>query len=74
MQTSINFNYLKFSTIIYDIFKIFESVVAPTYTLLDPSLVAMEVYRDIYGRLNNEDITQVIRKVVVEKSGEGFKN
>ncbi|THG02420.1 hypothetical protein TEA_015134 [Camellia sinensis var. sinensis] len=32
--------------------------------------VAMEVNRDINGRFNREDISQVIRKVVVEKSGE----
>ncbi|KAL7252770.1 hypothetical protein ACSBR1_007355 [Camellia fascicularis] len=35
--------------------------------------VAMEVNRDINGRFNREDISQVIRKVVVEKSGEDIR-
>ncbi|GMP22362.1 hypothetical protein CsSME_00000417 [Camellia sinensis var. sinensis] len=35
--------------------------------------VAAEVNRDINGRLNREEIAQVIRKVVVEKSGEDIR-
>ncbi|THG10663.1 hypothetical protein TEA_029692 [Camellia sinensis var. sinensis] len=35
--------------------------------------VAVEVNRDINGRLNREEIAQVIRKVVVEKSGEDIR-
>ncbi|CAL5363376.1 unnamed protein product [Camellia sinensis] len=35
--------------------------------------VAMEVNRDMNGRLNREEIAQVIRKVVVEKSGEDIR-
>ncbi|CAL5363386.1 unnamed protein product [Camellia sinensis] len=35
--------------------------------------VAVEVNRDINGRLNRENITQVIRKVVLEKSGEDIR-
>ncbi|KAL7252771.1 hypothetical protein ACSBR1_007356 [Camellia fascicularis] len=34
---------------------------------------AVEVNRDINGRLNREDIAQVIRTVVVEKSGEDIR-
>ncbi|KAL7228532.1 hypothetical protein ACSBR2_007288 [Camellia fascicularis] len=35
--------------------------------------VPVEVNRDINGRLNREEIAQLIRKVVVEKSGEGLR-
>ncbi|KAL7224506.1 hypothetical protein ACSBR1_025878 [Camellia fascicularis] len=35
--------------------------------------VAVEVGRDINGRLDREEITQALRKVVVEKSGEGIR-
>ncbi|GMP22388.1 hypothetical protein CsSME_00000440 [Camellia sinensis var. sinensis] len=35
--------------------------------------VAVEVNRDVNGRLNKEEIAQAIRKVVVEKSGEDIR-
>ncbi|KAL7252764.1 hypothetical protein ACSBR1_007349 [Camellia fascicularis] len=35
--------------------------------------VAVEVSRDINGRLDGEEITQALRKVVVEKSGEDIR-
>ncbi|CAL5363382.1 unnamed protein product [Camellia sinensis] len=35
--------------------------------------VAVEVSRDINGRLDREEITQALRKVVVEKSGEDIR-
>ncbi|CAL5365381.1 unnamed protein product [Camellia sinensis] len=35
--------------------------------------VAMEVIRDENGRLNREAIAQVVRKIVVEKSGEDIR-
>ncbi|KAL7224507.1 hypothetical protein ACSBR1_025879 [Camellia fascicularis] len=42
--------------------------------LVEDLVVAVEVSRDINGRLNTEEIAQVIRKVVVEKSGEDVRN
>ncbi|KAL7252766.1 hypothetical protein ACSBR1_007351 [Camellia fascicularis] len=38
--------------------------------LVEELAVGVEVSRDMNGRLNREEIAQVIRKVVVEKSGE----
>ncbi|KAL7228531.1 hypothetical protein ACSBR2_007287 [Camellia fascicularis] len=76
LDQPINIGLVEEVGVIRNRFRIFtmKIVVALTHTHLDPSLVAMKVNRDINGRLNREDIAQVIRKVVVEKSGEGFKN
>ncbi|THG02429.1 hypothetical protein TEA_015143 [Camellia sinensis var. sinensis] len=41
--------------------------------LVEETSVAVEVNRDINGRLNREEIAQLIRKVVDEKSGEGLR-
>ncbi|GMP22356.1 hypothetical protein CsSME_00000412 [Camellia sinensis var. sinensis] len=44
-----------------------------TAKLVEEVGVAVEVNRDINGRLNREEIAQVIRKVMVEKSGEDIR-